>query len=97
MAQFFEGGDFSGMFDERIWDGCAGSLAGRRKTISAQQNIDGLHVLDNRRTPQQGSGARLGDRRNEMEIQSIHIASFSHISRFTRHDLWLWRTVSASC
>jgi len=32
-----------------------------------------------------------------MEAQSVHVAPFSHISRFTRHGLWRWRTVSVSC
>lgn len=32
--------------------------------------------------------------RDEMGIQSVHVAHFSHVSRFT--GLWRWRTVSAS-
>jgi hypothetical protein len=37
---------------------------------------------------------RSRDRRDEqdgpkkMEAQSVHVASFSHVSRFTRHGLW---------
>ena len=38
-AQFFEGEDFSEMFDERIRDGCAGSLAGYGKTMLASEML----------------------------------------------------------
>ena len=74
------------------------ALAGYGKTISAQQNFDGLHVWEN--------GTRLRkiaerdwrderDESNEVGIQSVHVAPFSHVSHFTRHSFW--RTFSASC
>jgi hypothetical protein len=37
------------------------------------------------------------DERDEVGIQSVHVAPFSHVSHFTRHGLWRWRTFSASC
>jgi hypothetical protein len=37
------------------------------------------------------------DGRDEVGIQSVHVAPFSHVSRFTRYSLWRWRTFSASC
>ena|SRR2546427_2357961 len=37
------------------------------------------------------------DGQDEVGIQSVHVAPFSHVSRFTRHSLWRWRTFSASC
>jgi hypothetical protein len=37
------------------------------------------------------------DGRDEVRIQSVHVAPFSHVSRFTRHGLWRWQTFSASC
>ena len=36
------------------------------------------------------------DERDEAGIQSVHVAPFSHVSRFTRHGLWRWRTFSAA-
>ena len=35
------------------------------------------------------------DGRDEVGIQSVHVAPFSHVSRFTRQGLWL--DFSASC
>jgi hypothetical protein len=35
------------------------------------------------------------DGRDELGIQSVHVAPFSHVSRFTRHGLWRWQTSSA--
>ena len=37
------------------------------------------------------------DGRDEVGIQSVHVAPFSHVSRFTRQGLWRWRDFSASC
>jgi hypothetical protein len=37
------------------------------------------------------------DWRDEVGIYSVHVALFSRVSRFTRHGLWRWRTLSASC
>ena len=37
------------------------------------------------------------DGSNEVGIQSVHVAHFSHGLRFMRHDLWRWRFFSASC
>ena len=37
------------------------------------------------------------DGRDEVGIQSVYVAPFSYVSRFTRHGLWRWRTFSASC
>jgi hypothetical protein len=37
------------------------------------------------------------DGRDEVGIQSVHVAPFVHVSRFTRHGLWRWQTFSASC
>jgi hypothetical protein len=39
VAQFFEGEDFSGMFDERIRDSCVGSLVGYGKTMLASEML----------------------------------------------------------
>ena len=37
------------------------------------------------------------DTRDDMGIQSVHVAPVSHVSHFARHGLWRWRTFSASC
>jgi hypothetical protein len=52
----------------------------------ACENFDGLHVWGNRTRDWR-------DGRDEVGIQSVHVAPFSHVSRFTRHGLWRWRTV----
>ena len=57
----------------------------------ARENFDGPHVWDNER---ERRDAR--DGRDEVGAQSVHIAPFAHVSRFTRHGLWRWLTVSAS-
>jgi len=36
------------------------------------------------------------DGRDEVEIQSVYVAPFSHVSRFTHYGLWLWQNFSAS-
>ena len=37
------------------------------------------------------------DTQDEVGIHSVHVAPFSHVSRFTRHGLWCWWNFSASC
>jgi hypothetical protein len=82
---------------------CADRLAGYGKTILVQQNVDGLHVWDKRRVPPQDSHARLAGRARvrgpkfkvfRTSNPELPIAPFSHISGFTRHGLWRWRTFS---
>ena len=58
-----------------------------RKTISAQQNFDGLHVWDSRRIARRIVERDSRDGRDEVRIQSVNVAPFSHVSRFTRHGL----------
>src|SRR4029077_17806098 len=67
-------------------------LSGCGKTILAHQNFPGPYDWDNER---ERRDAR--DERDEVRAQSVHIAPFSHLSRFTRHGLWCWRMFSASC
>ena len=50
-----------------------------------------LHVRDNKSTPRRiavRDTRDWRDGRDEVEIQSVHVAPFSPISRFTRHDPW---------
>jgi len=37
------------------------------------------------------------DWRDETGIHSVHVALFSHVSRFTRHRLWHCWIISTSC
>ena len=37
------------------------------------------------------------DERDEVGVQTAHVAPFSHAPRFTRHSLWRWRTFSPAC
>jgi hypothetical protein len=67
------------------------------KIISAQQNFDGLHVWDSRRTARRIAERDSRDGRDEVGIQSVHVAPFPHVSRFTRHGLWRWRTFPTPC
>jgi hypothetical protein len=66
------------------------------KTISAQQNFNGLHVWDCRRTARRIAERDSRDGR-DVGIQSVHVAPFSQVSRFTRHGLWRWRTFPTPC
>jgi len=75
----------------------------------AGENFDGPHVWYNRRTLPRDSRARLAGRARQTKVRcsrfpelrtpnfELRIAPFSHVSRFTRHGLWRWRTFSASC
>ena len=72
-----------------------GGLGSCGKTISAQQNLDGLHVWDKPSRIPERDWRDERDGSNEVGIQFVHVAPFSHVSRFTRHGLW--RTFSASC
>ena len=63
----------------------------------ARQNVTVPRVWDNRRTARRIIARDWRDGRDEVRIQSVHVAPFSHVSRFTRHGLWRWRTVSTSC
>jgi hypothetical protein len=47
-----------------------GALAGCGKTISVEQNFDGLHVWDKRRLPPQDSRARLAGRASRTGVRS---------------------------
>ena len=67
------------------------------KTISAQQKFNGLHVWNSRRTARRIAERDSRDGRDEVGIQSVHVAPFSQVSRFTRHGLWRWRTFPTSC
>ena len=52
----------------------------------------GPHVRDNRtRPPRIVEPGRLDERdgRHEVKIQSVRVAPFSYVSRFTRHSPWL--------
>jgi hypothetical protein len=74
--------------------------AGFGKTIVARENsmvrTCGTTGEHSRRIAERD---RLDERdgQDEVGIQSVHVAPFSHVSRFTRHGLWRWRTCSASC
>ena len=57
--------------------------------MPACRKSDGSHVRDNRTRPRRiAERDRLDERegRNEVEIQSVRIAPFSHVSHFTRHS-----------
>jgi hypothetical protein len=58
----------------------AGVLAGCGKTISAQQNFDGLHVWENATRTRRIAERAWQDERDEVGIQSVH-ARLSRMSR----------------
>ena len=75
-------------------DVAVGAVADCGKTMLAYLKSYGPHIRDNRTRLHRKTER---DGRDEAGIQSAYVAPFSHVSRFTRHDLWRWRTFSASC
>ena len=63
----------------------------------ARENFAGLRVGTRREHTPRIAERDWRDRRDEAEIQSVHVAPLTHVSHFTRPALWCWRTVSASC
>jgi hypothetical protein len=60
--------------------------------MPALLKFHGPHVWDNSTRPRRiAEPGRLDERdgRNEVEIQSVRVAPFSHVSRFPRHSPWL--------
>ncbi|HEY6288286.1 MAG TPA: hypothetical protein VIW48_02470 [Nitrospiraceae bacterium] len=72
-------------------------LADCGKTMPDHRTSSGPHVWGNRTRLRRIAERDWRDGRDEVGVQSVHGAPFSHVSRFTRHGLWRWRTVSASC
>ena len=68
------------------------ALAGCEKTIVTRWNLDVPHVWNKRSTQRRIAERDRRDERegrNEVEIQSVRVAPFSHVSHFTRHSPWL--------